>query len=279
MDQTTIKNLDSSSHSLSIQISSNGFSFCIYDENFKLIKLKQFFFEGPLTPESLLKKVENVYKKNIDLSATYAKVDVVYQNELFSLVPEKLFDPDHLNLYLKYSVKTLVTDFMAYDDLEKEHIKVVYVPYVNINNFFFEKYGSFSYYHSQTILIRTILFNNDYKNGDQIICNILPSQFELLALKNGEIVLANTFLYENENDFLYYLLFTVEQLVFNPETFYLTFFGIESNDDPLLKLTIKYIRHVHNNRPDIPNFDHPVETKGLFTLLNTNTHANYFRNA
>ena len=59
--------------------------------------------------------------------------------------------------YLKFNSKILKSDFIAYDDIRHNEAVNVYVPYVNINNFIYEHFGSFTYRHYSTIVIDEIL--------------------------------------------------------------------------------------------------------------------------
>jgi hypothetical protein len=51
--------------------------------------------------------------------------------------------------------------------------------------------------------------------------------FELL-LSKSEVVIFNSFDYQTPEDFIYYVLFTAEQLSLNPENFPLELIGIDS---------------------------------------------------
>ncbi|UZO80051.1 DUF3822 family protein [Aquimarina sp. ERC-38] len=281
MEQTISSDLDYTTYDLSIQISLNGFSFCIQNEFSGIEKIEQVYFENQQTPERLLEKLNIIYKEHPFLIKNFATVTVVYQNELFSLVPKSLFDENQPELYLNYSVRTLPTDFIAFDNLEKEEAVMVYVPYVNINNFFFETYGSFSYYHSQSILLKTLRSQSIFTSDTHLICNLLPDSFELILLIAGKIVVVNSFYYQNEEDFLYYHLFTAEQYELDPEQFQLHLIGLTANleKEPIYQLTKKYIRKINLIKPTIKNEEllKDTELKGLFTLLNTNHHAHYFR--
>ena len=143
---------------LSIQVSLNGLSFCILEDSTKTITyLEHFGFDKKLTPFELLDHIKSIYSSEEVLKNAFNTVNVIYVNELSTLVPKPLFDEDALADYLKFNSKILKSDFIAFDEIEANDSMNVYVPYVNINNFIYEKYGSFSYRHFSTILIDHIL--------------------------------------------------------------------------------------------------------------------------
>src|SRR5690606_27393588 len=77
-------------------------------------------------------------------------------------------------------------------------------------------YGSFSYYHSTTILLKTILENEKY-SLPKMYLHFQKNNFDCIVLKNGELQLCNSYTYKTPEDFIYYTLFCMEQLNLNPE--------------------------------------------------------------
>ena len=133
---------------LSIQVSLNGLSFCILDKDAKeIIYLKKVTFEKQLDPIKILAKIELLYEEEKVLNQSIDEVVVVFNNPLFSLIPEKHFDEENAASYLKFNTRILKTDFVAFDKIA-ENIINVYIPYANITNYFFDKYGEFEYRHS-----------------------------------------------------------------------------------------------------------------------------------
>ena len=57
---------------------------------------------------------------------------------------------------------------------------VVYVPLVNINNFIFERFGSFEYKHSATILLNRVLTLEKNSKSLKMYLNIENSILKLL---------------------------------------------------------------------------------------------------
>ena len=51
----------------------------------------------------------------------------------------------------------LENDYITYDEIKNSEIVNVYIPFVNINNFLFDIYGSFIFKHSSTVLIERLI--------------------------------------------------------------------------------------------------------------------------
>ena len=145
---------------------------------------------------------------------------------------------------------------------------VVYVPLVNINNFVFERFGSFEYKHSSTVLLNRILTLEKNSKSLKMYLNIENSHFEIIVVENNKLKFYNRFEYTTKEDFIYYILFTAEQLQLNPEEFPVVLMGfIEKNDD-LFKIVYKYVRHVSLLPKDAMLYSNSENFKH-FTLLNS----------
>ncbi|MEH6537431.1 MAG: DUF3822 family protein [Psychroserpens sp.] len=239
---------------LSIQISLSGLSFCILNRTTNTIELLNTIqLDKKATPFELLNEVKTAIDSNSDFEQSFDSVVCIYQNELSCLVPKDLFDENNLADYLKFNAKILKTDYLSYDTIVSGNCMNVYVPLVNINNHVFDTFGSFDYKHSSTILIDTLLQLSSKDKEEKMYINVNTSTFEIVSINDGQLVFYNTFEYTTKEDFIYYILFTVEQLKTNPETIKTVLTGRIEKDDELFEILYKYIRFVTFEEP-LTNF-------------------------
>ncbi|MGB5420270.1 DUF3822 family protein [Algibacter sp.] len=255
---------------LSIQISLSGLSFSTLNRNSNTIEfLKAVQFDKKLNPFEVLDELKLVFLKEQALKSNFANINIIHDNDLATLVPKSLFNENNLADYLKFNSKILKSDFIAFDTIEENKSVNVYVPYTNINNFIYDKFGSFIYKHVSTILIETLLEQEKNSNTSNIYIHVNSNHFEILVFEKSELILCNTFSYHSKEDFIYYILFTAEQLNLNPETLNLIFLGAISKNDDLYSITYKYIRNISfGNRKDSFNYtNNPKSEYSNFTLL------------
>ena len=69
------------------------------------------------------------------------------------------------------------------------------------------------------------------------------TNFHLIATQNNYLKICNTFVHETAEDFLYYIMFTAEQLQLNPEKFQLFLLGDIHIDHSYYQIAHKYIRN------------------------------------
>ncbi|NJX17331.1 DUF3822 family protein, partial [Tamlana crocina] len=115
------------------------------------------------------------------LKEQQAEVMVLFSNELYSLVPKAYFNEENASEYLKYNTRILETDYVAQDELAEGKMVNVYIPYTNINNFFFDRYGEFEYRHTVSVLAEEFLIQNRFQTeGTRVYLNCFPGGYDLL---------------------------------------------------------------------------------------------------
>lgn len=231
--------------SLSIQLSSDGFSFCVYNslsEQYEdLVQLS--FTEKLLNPDKLLEKVKEIFETKELLHQNYSEINLIHHNDLNTFVPIAHFDEALLSDYLKHTVKTFDNDFISYDELNNIGVNNIYIPFVNINNYIFDSFGEFTYLHSSSIFLQNVLKKFDVKKKT-IFLNVYNQDYHLFVIENNQLVLFNHFSFVTKEDFVYYILFVAEQLKMNPNEFELHLFGNVHKEDENYKLLYNYVRNV-----------------------------------
>ncbi|WP_395058493.1 DUF3822 family protein [Flavobacterium sp.] len=237
--------LDKKYIKLVLQISLSEISFCIMDTlsnkietigNYPIKKSNNFI--------DIEEEIINFIKNTPILQSKFDSILVLHNNNLSAFVPHVLFDEQYLGSYLQYNIKVFETDFITFDKIPNYDMNSVYIPYVNINNSLIDIYGSFDYKHSYSILVKKVLDLSKNKEEPQVFIHCQNDNFQIIVVKNQELILFNSFEYKTKEDFIYFLLFTVEQLQLNPETLQLKIFGEITKESETYQIAYKYIRNV-----------------------------------
>ena len=230
---------------LSIQFSLDGFSFCIMNRFDQVRHFSTYTFDEKLeTPEHLLEKIKPIFKNDVLLQEDFSSVFVIHQNNLSTIVPNALFDENKLKTYLNYNVKVLKTDFIAFDDLLTIKAKNIYVPYMNINNYLFQNFGEFDYKHHSSVLIGKLLEQQRTGVKKEMYVHVFENNFDIIVIQKNQLIFSNSFSYKTKEDFIYYILFTAEQLGLNTEEFTLTFLGDIEKDSEIYAITYQFVRNI-----------------------------------
>ena len=259
---------------LSVQASLNGLSFCILDtiEN-NILFLKELHFDEQKNPLEIEKLLVSEFETTTLLQQEFKQVNLIHQNNICTFVPKGLYDENNLIDYLKFNNKIFESDYIVADEVATKEIMAVYVPFVNINNFFFERFGSFEYHHASTIVVERLL-QLATTSTNKLYCNVSPTSFELIHIKNGGLNLFNSFEFDTKEDFIYYILFTIEQLQLDTETIDLILLGDIGLDDELYSIVYQYIRNISFGSRNTQFIARDIEQKpkygyNHFSLLNS----------
>ena len=229
---------------MSIQVRLNGFSFCIINcTSNEILWFKKVDLGKECNPIQILEEIEKLYVEEEMLQQEFKEVGVLFSNDLFTIVPATYFIEEEASTYLKFNTKILQTDVVAHDMLSQDLVNV-YIPYTNINNFFFDKYGEFEFQHNISVLIESVLAKKQLKQEAQIYLNDYNNYYELIIVQNNKLLLANTFHYETKEDFIYYLLFTLEQLQLDPSEIDLWLLGTIMKQSENYDILYTYIKNI-----------------------------------
>ncbi|AWX45678.1 hypothetical protein HME9304_02705 [Flagellimonas maritima] len=256
---------------LSIQVGLNGLSFCSLDTiSNKILASERIHFKTSSTPYLILKELKSILNQGKNIGHDFSEVVVIHKNSLFSLVPKALFNKEELPNYLKFNAKIMANDQIAYDEIANHDIINVYIPFTNVNNYIFDLFGEFEFKHSGTVLIATLLKQSRTIKASICYVQVSEKEMEVVIISEKKLLFYNHFEYKTNEDFLYYLLFSLEQLQLNLENIHLKLFGLVEEDDAIYGLCHRYIKNVSVFIPTNPLFpiEH-LESQAIdFTVLN-----------
>ena len=200
-------------------------------------------FTSQYSPQEILLEIKKEIESNEALNQCH-EVSIVYANTTYTLVPDSLFDENRLSEYLKFNSKILSGDYLAYDTLASQMLHIVYVPFINVNNYLFETFGSFQYYHAATILLKYVLDKQPSKFTTRAYVQVYNDHFDLVMLKDGALVLCNSYTFKTPEDLAYYVLFALEQLGLKPDTIETKVLGDIQEADANFAMLYTYIRNI-----------------------------------
>ena len=133
--------IDKMYQKLAIQVSLNGLSFACFDTlTNKPTALQNIPIDNFLKNMKIEDLFAESFKNYPELQAGYDEIVILHNNNLSTFVPTALFDEEYLGSYLQFNTKVFETDFFTFDALEKYEMNNVYIPYVNMNNYFIDQF-------------------------------------------------------------------------------------------------------------------------------------------
>ena len=219
------------SNSLILKVGSKHFSFVTVNSSGEIIDNYDITFHNPIAETEIAKELETKLKFFLNDFRSVNKVKLIVDNNLSTLVPESLFDKKLCLEYLKYSVRLVKNDSASFDNIDEIEAVNVYLPYTNVNNYLFDNFGSFDYYHYSTLFIKKCI-KSSHKIKNSTNLNFRGDCFDIVIFKNKKLMFHNSFNYKTKEDVLYFILSSFLQNKLKFEKTYLFVSGeIDENDD------------------------------------------------
>jgi hypothetical protein len=250
IDKTYDSTLTYSYH-LSIQISLDGFSFCILDiPKGKYIVLKEFNFFLK-RPRLLFKHVQEIISGEEMLNQDFKSIEILYSTNVFTLVPQAFFQKGAIEKYVSFNhihERGFITERAFFP---KSETWCIYDIPENLKDYLLSKFPKAIFRHNLFPLVESVLkTNRNFADRQQVHLNFFRSYFEVVAISGIKLTFCNAFNYMNEKDALYYLLYIFDQLKLPAETTDLVVHGQLSQVAPLYHLFKKYIKRTSFAKPN-----------------------------
>ncbi|MEA1874932.1 MAG: DUF3822 family protein [Bacteroidota bacterium] len=226
---------------ISILLGGDGYCFSIKDvaqDKYMLLKS----FSGNYDPEDVKAKAEELMLSIWQNPKLIKTEHLIYSNRHCLLIPPAFDEPNQLNE---------IIDFHFPVNFDKLTLKSRFDKYsmaylVNHENH--KKYMDvFKPEHLGNIaesFIKTALDYAEGQENDAVYVQVWKSHFDLLVIKDKQVLMFNSYRYKSGNDIVYFILNAYKQLVVSPKDAALMFSGmIEKNDNAVIHLN-KFIRNM-----------------------------------
>ncbi|MDA3911400.1 MAG: DUF3822 family protein [Bacteroidales bacterium] len=227
---------------ISILLAGDGYCFSIKDvsqDRYMLLKT----FPGDYKPDDVKAEAEALMQLIWENPKLIKTEHLIYSNRHCLLIPPAFDEDTQLNdivnfhFPVNFDKLTLKSRFdkysMAYLVNAENHKK-----YVDI--FRPEHVGNMA-----ESLIKTALEYAEGQENNAVHVQVWKSHFDLVVVKNKQILMFNSYRYKSGNDIVYFILNAYKQLVLDPKQTALMLSGwIEKNDNAVIQLN-KFIRNMY----------------------------------
>lgn len=231
------KNTDN--YILTIQYYLDGLSFIVFDTaEQKFIALKHYHStEKNISLEILLLELQEKEGWKIE---EFKNVNILIDNNLNTFIPRDFFQEELKENYLSLLNINKHSNIMT-DIITEQNIVNVY-PLKNDINFTSDKVRIF---HSSSVLIKKLAREFSDRNSEtRAFINVKNNSYELIILNNEKLIFHNYFNFNTKEDFLYFILFTFDQLNIDNESIPLYFMGFIEEKSSIVELCSRYIRNI-----------------------------------
>jgi len=237
---------NSQNYNLSIQLALDGFYFCLFSkEANKFLSIESYTFPSDLKEGEVVGYIEGIIRESEWLRLNYDSVVVLYESPKTTLIPAPLFDKDEIDTIAGFNFKIPSEDKINCDKLINTDAFLLYHSPLNLTDSI-NKYFPGSVFRSHAGIFIEILLAM-FKNlpiKKRMFVNVRNAYLDLVITEGKNLLFFNSFHYQTKEDFIYYIIFVIEQLNLNPEEIELHFTGqIDKNSD-CFDFTYKYVRNI-----------------------------------
>lgn len=168
---------------------------------------------------------------------------VVIDNCRNTFVPKEVYQEKNKEKYLDILGLTNEDHVVCADYISNAEAYNVYA----VSKEEFEKMTTenVEFHHASSALVASLIKDNMERTDDaRVYLNIKDNAFEMIALKGCKLLFSNNFRFKTKEDFLYFLLFSIEQLHLDAGSVPVYFLGMIEEKSAIVEITSRYMRDI-----------------------------------
>ncbi|RDC62606.1 DUF3822 family protein [Adhaeribacter pallidiroseus] len=214
----------------------------------KFVLLEDYAFTNIFNPLQLVQQLREIIMEHAFLSTVkWHRVRVGIKNQKFTFLPGTLFEAGAAADYLK--LHTEIDEFhdrvFSYQhpglDMVAIYATDQYLPTFLQTTFQPE---TVQIRHQTSALIETLLHLTERIPTKRLYAYVEQNYLTLIVIKNGTLEFCNMFYYASPEDFIYFLIFVMQEQELNPDQDVVTVWGDLLHDSDLFDILRKYVRHL-----------------------------------
>jgi len=254
------------SNILSILIIQDGFVFYIYDKK----ELNLLHFEKRTNPKSGYFK--QVIDTQIALIKEFSKFNLMEVRFLIpsnkvTIVPTAIFDESRTTEL--YQLNFEASDhFLIHSHRNQNYNSVLLYPVPEGFKLLNEEFNGMIKFYNQLIPFMDFVSMQPSEKGFEMFINIMSDNFDIMVVKDHQLKFLNSFHYQSNNDFLYFILNVLKQLDINRSDVAINLIGVKSKNDEKLKSLPHFIDKVFFYKELKLRYNFAVKQEDILEHLN-----------
>ncbi len=237
---------DSFNYKLFLQLSSNGLSFTIFDEKLnKFLSIEDISFENINHEAGIDSYITNLVGESEWLTLSYQSVHIIYECNKSTLVPAPLFAENEKMTFSEFNFELSKDAHLHQQKLTNLDAFMLYeVPESILEsvNSLFPSHRLMP--HTAVLIENLLIMNKNLPSQKKFFVNLRHSSMDVLIIDKRKLIYSNSFEYKSKEDFIYFVVFVLEQIQINPEEIELVLSGKIDKNSELFEILYKYVRNI-----------------------------------
>ena len=195
-------------------------------------------------PENTSSSIESTLLEFEKNNIYFKSIRCLFFNSFYTLVPQNLFDSTNQKSLLNLNCNSWDGNCVRNDFSESFFCHIIYSYNDELLNIIKKKFPSAKFQHYISVILEQIARQNTKTKENILYLYVKNQNVDLIGLKKGTFHLINSNHFENEEELLYYVLFTLEQLEWDANSISVTLMGDIEKNDKNFDLLYEYIRNL-----------------------------------
>ena len=236
-----------SSYILSLQIDEKGYSYTIIDTVGKIYAaVNHHNFDKKLADKSISEKAESMIKEDLFLSKNYKAVYFSLITHKSTLVPNEFFNRDNIKQYFTFNHYLDDYEELHFNFIEEINAYNIFAVPSDLTTLLVNKFPEIIFVHQNNTIVADIVerANKAKFKLPLISINVNQNLFDIAIYKDDRFVLLNSYLFNDENDFVYYVMNTLTQFDINPVKSYINLSGFVEKNTKFYQLIREFLPNI-----------------------------------
>lgn len=232
----------SEQYTLSIRLSTDGFSFSIFTP---LDESSNTYAEHPVDESlSLTANLKRTFREVEWLSRPFRRVNVIMAGRRVTYLPLEFFEDEQAETIFYHNHTPRENETVHYNILPRTNTVVLFGMDKSACTFLCEQYPNAKFYAQASPLIEYFAAKSHLGNSRKMYAHLRHDGIDVYCYDRGRLLFANAFECQATPDRIYYLLYAWKQLGFEQERDELHLTGKLDDKEQLLVGLRKFIRQV-----------------------------------
>ena len=232
----------SEQYTLSIRLSTDGFSFSIYNP----LGGSDFFFRSwPVnTQQSMAANVKAFLAATDELKNKYRQANILVHSSRYTPVPIELFEDELSETLFYQNLPKQNNEIVLCNVLGKSNVAILFSIDKLTHLFLSEQFPEARFFSTVSPQIEYLSGRSRQGNNYKLYANLHPASVDVFCFEKGRLQLVNSYSVTSLEDCCYYLLNVWNQLGYDQENDELHLTGLSGWKNGLVLQLKKYIRRV-----------------------------------
>lgn len=196
---------------------------------------------------------ETIFPHLFPVGKSYQSLSLGLVNNRYTLVPKGIFDASALKSYLQFNLGVGIGS-PNYSTVESANAQLVYDEANVVLEQIKYSLPGIKVSHSGKSLLEAFA-QEKMESKTNLFVHVQDGRFDVACYKEKQLNFFNSFDFKTTEDFIYFLLYVMEQLNLDRESCPVFFCGEVVEKSAIYELVFKYIRNVELlNRPKLANY-------------------------